>query len=69
MRWPWSPKLPRPQPTSDDVADAVASRRRAEKALASDRERSGEVHSVAAASRRNGAVNHFAELIIETFRG
>jgi hypothetical protein len=68
MRWPWikeQPSLPPP----DDVDDAVRARRHAEAALRRERERSKEVRDVTAQSRRHGAVNHFAQLIAETFRG
>ena len=68
MRWPWSTKY-QPPPPPDDVADAVRARRRAEAALEQERKRSKEVRDVAAQSRRHGAVNHFAQLITETFRG
>jgi hypothetical protein len=68
MRWPWSRKRPAPQ-VSGDVADAVAARRRAENALARERRRTSEVRDVAATSRQHGAVNHFAQLITETFKG
>jgi len=67
MRWPWSKSQP-PQPP-DDVADAVAARRRAEAALERERRRIKEVRDVAAQARQHGAVNHFAQLITETFRG
>lgn len=68
MRWPWSPKQ-QPAPPPDDVADAVRARRHAEAALRRERERSKEVRDVTAESRHHGAVNHFAQLIAETFRG
>lgn len=68
MRWPWSQEHEPPGPPPD-VADAVRARRRAEAALERERMRSQEVRDVAAASRRHGAVNHFAQLIAETFRG
>ena len=68
MRWPWSTKY-QPPPPPDDVADAVRARRHAEAALEQERKRSKEVRDVAAQSHRHGAVNHFAQLITETFRG
>jgi hypothetical protein len=68
MRWPWSKDLP-PEPISDDVDDAVQGRRHAEAALERDRARSQEVREVSERSRRHGTVNHFAQLIAETFRG
>ena len=67
MRWPWSKDVP--PPPSADVDDAVRARRRAEAALERDRARTKEVRDVTAASRRHGTVNHFAQLIAETFRG
>jgi hypothetical protein len=68
MRWPWSTRH-QPPPPPDDVDDAVRARRHAEAALRRERERSQEVRDVTAQSRRHGAVNHFAQLIAETFRG
>lgn len=68
MRWPWSSKR-QPPPVSEDVGDAVRARRRAEEALARDRARSREIRDVTEKSRRHGTVNHFAQLIAETFRG
>jgi hypothetical protein len=68
MRWPWSIKHQPPSPP-DDVADAVRARRHAEAALERDQARSREVRDVTAQSRRHGTVNHFAQLIAETFRG
>lgn len=67
MRWPWGKDHP-PAP-SDDTAEATRARRHAEAALERERQRSREVREVAAQSRRHGAVNHFAELIAQTFRG
>jgi len=67
MRWPWSKDVP--PPPSADVDDAVRARRRAEAALERDRARTKEVREVAERSRRHGTVNHFAQLIAETFRG
>lgn len=68
MRWPWSTRH-HPPPPPDDVADAVRARQRAEAALERDRARSKEVRDVTERSRRHGTVNHFAQLIAETFRG
>lgn len=67
MKWPWSKDHPPPPP--DDVGEAVQARLRAEAALERERQRSKEVRAVADQSRRHGAVNHFAQLISETFRG
>lgn len=69
MRWPWNRPKPQPTPPADDTAEASEARRRAEQALRQDRARSGEVRRVADQSRRHRRVNHFAELIDETFRG
>ncbi len=69
MKWPWTRKPRRAAPASDDVADAVAARRHAEAALARERAREREVHTVSAAARSHRTVNHFAQLISDTFRG
>jgi hypothetical protein len=68
MRWPWSSRH-QPPPVSEDVGDAVEARRHAEQALARERARTREIRDVTEKSRRHGAVNHFAQLIAETFRG
>lgn len=68
MKWPWSTQH-QPLPPPDDVADAVRARRQAQAALERERERTKEVRDVTAQSRRHGTVNHFAQLIAETFWG
>jgi hypothetical protein len=69
MRWPWSRKQPEAEPVVDDIEEATRARRHAERALERAKEQTNEVHRVAAALRRHGRVNHFAELIGDTFRG
>lgn len=69
MRWPWTRRRPVPPPAADDVADAVEARQHAEAALERDRARTAEVRRVTSAAREHRAVNHFAQLIAETFRG
>lgn len=69
MRWPWvrrrEPVCP---PPSDDTTEAARARAAAEQALRRAREQTGEVSRVASQSRQYRRVNHFAELIAETFR-
>lgn len=69
MRWPWSPRQPASKTAPDDAEEAAAARRRAEEALAAAKEQTGEVRRVADAMRHHRRVNHFAELIGDTFRG
>lgn len=75
MRWPpWARRFRRagiPATGSDpvDVADAVASRQRAEALLERDRYRGQEVREVAARARELRARNHLAQLIADSFQG
>lgn len=69
MRWPWSNRNQQAEPVPDDVEEATRARRRAEEALEAAKEQTGEVCRVAAEMRQHRRVNHFAELIGETFRG
>jgi hypothetical protein len=69
MRWPWSRKQPKAEPVVDDIEEATRARRHAERALEQAKGRTGEVRQAAADLRRNGRVNHFAELISDTFWG
>lgn len=68
MRWPWSSKHP-PAPVSDDAEQAIEARRRAEEALRDAKRQTGEIRRVAAHSKNHLRINHFAQLIDETFRG
>lgn len=54
---------------STDLGEAIEAKTKAEQALAQAIDQSGEIQQVAARSRRHRNVNHFAELISETFRG
>jgi hypothetical protein len=54
---------------SDDAEEAAEARRRAEEALLAARRQTGEIRRVAAHSQRHLRINHFAQLIDETFRG
>lgn len=69
MRWPWSNRGHEAEPLPTDVDEATEARVNAEQALRDTIERSGEVRKVSEASRRHGRVNHFAQLISDTFRG
>jgi hypothetical protein len=69
MRWPWNKREKAPEPVSDDVDEAVRARRHAEEALARDRERTGEIRAESNRSLHHARVNHFAQLISETFWG
>lgn len=69
MRWPWSRKPSGAEPVSTDLGEAIEAKTKAEQALAQAIDQSGEIQQVAARSRRHRNVNHFAELISETFRG
>lgn len=52
-----------------NLHEAVQARRRAEEELAKTRERGAEIRQEVAKSRQYRRVNHFAELIIDTFQG
>lgn len=69
MRWPWSRRNESGPPVSDDVDEAVDARRCAEEALERTKGQSEEISAVAERARLHRRVNHFAELIGETFRG
>lgn len=71
MRWPWTRRERRAPcpPVSDDSQEAAQARIQAEAALMQAKQRSGEVRQVASQSRQHRRVNHFAELIAETFKG
>lgn len=69
MRWPWNKREKAPEPMSDDVDEAVRARRRAEEALARDRARTREISVETGRAVRHARVNHFAQLISETFWG
>jgi hypothetical protein len=69
MRWPWNKRERAPEPVADDADEAAAARRRAEKALLDARRQTGEIRAVRDRSVYHQRVNHFAQLISETFRG
>lgn len=69
MRWPWSTRRDEAEPVPDDTDEAVEARRRAERALLEARRQTGEIRDVRDRSLRHQRVNHFAQLIAETFRG
>jgi hypothetical protein len=54
---------------ADDSDEAAAARRRAEQALREARSQTGEIRAVRDRSVHHQRVNHFAQLISETFRG
>lgn len=70
MRLPW-PRRP-PAPTvrpSGDTDEAVQARRRAEEDLRRTHEQTAQVRELAEQLRRHRRVNHFAELITQSFEG
>lgn len=67
MRWPWSGN--HPPVVSDDAEEASQARERAEAALRHARQQTGEIRQVVAQSHHHLRVNHFAQLIGDTFRG
>lgn len=69
MRWPWCRREDDVPAVSDDAAEASEARRCAELALELSKERSDEIREVAAMARSHRRVNHFAQLIDDTFRG
>lgn len=69
MRWPWRRRVEGGPAVSDDTDEAVRARRCAEQALQATKDRSAEIRRVADVSRSQRSINHFAELIGETFRG
>lgn len=70
MRWPWQRNRVEDGPApSGDTAEAVRARQCAEQALQRTKDLSAEIRRVADASRSHRSINHFAELIGETFRG
>lgn len=69
MRWPWSQEPDCAPEVSDDAAEATQARVDAEAALERTKGRSEEIAAVAAASRTHRRVNHFAQLIEDTFGG
>lgn len=68
MRWLWR-KRPPPVQVSDDAEEAAQARQHAEASLRAARQKSGEIRRVAAQSHNHLRINHFAQLIDETFRG
>ena len=69
MRWPWTSRQQPAEPVPDDADEAAAARRRAEQALLEARQQTGEIRAVRDRSVHHQRVNHFAQLISETFRG
>jgi hypothetical protein len=69
MRWPWQREETAEGETVADVTEAAEARRRAEEALAHAHDRTEEIDKVVAKSRWHRRDNHFARLIIDTFRG
>jgi hypothetical protein len=70
MRWPWiSRRQAADSVPDDDVEDAAAARRRAEAALRAAKDRTTEIRAVTDRALHHRRVNHFAQLISETFRG
>jgi hypothetical protein len=70
MRWPWSTRRQdEAEPVPDDTDEAEAARRRAEQALLEAKSQTGEIRAVRDRSVGHRRVNHFAQLISETFRG
>lgn len=69
MRWPWTSRKPLADPESDDSAEAAAARRRAEAALLEAKQQTGEIRAERDRALQHRRVNHFAQLISETFRG
>lgn len=69
MRWPWSGKQPTADAVPDDTQEATRARERAEAALRAAKQQTGEIKAVAERSMHHQRVNHFAQLISETFWG
>lgn len=68
MRWPWRTKDTTGDEVKVDIAEAVDARRRAEEALERAQDRTEEIRQETEKSRWHLKDNHFAQLIIETFR-
>jgi hypothetical protein len=69
MRWPWNRKPQQAESVPDDTEEACRARRRAEEALREAKEQTGEIRAVRDRAVQHQRVNHFAQLIAETFRG
>jgi ElaB/YqjD/DUF883 family membrane-anchored ribosome-binding protein len=69
MRWPWGTGQPAAESAPDDAAEAAEARRRAEQALREAKAQTGEIRAVRDRAVHHQRVNHFAELISETFWG
>lgn len=69
MRWPWTRKPQAADTAADDTEEACRARRRAEKALLDAKAQTGEIRAVRDRAVHHQRVNHFAQLIAETFRG
>ncbi len=72
MTWSWPPwkcrRADKPQPEpSDDVEEAAKLRRREQASLERDRANGGAVRDLAERLRRHREINHFAELIGDSF--
>jgi len=70
MRWPWwKRRNPDRLPASDDAEQAAEARLNAEEQLLRARRRAPEVREIAEQLRQHRRVNHFAELLGQSFGG
>ena len=69
MRWPWTCRKQPVDPMPDDAREAAEARRRAEAALRAAKRLTPQIKEERDRSMRHGRVNHFSQLIAETFRG
>lgn len=69
MRWPWAGRKRAVEPMPDDAQEAAAARQRAEASLRAAKQLTPGIRKERDRSMHHQQINHFAQLISETFRG